>query len=202
MEERRKNAPAQAPRAVAPAVDSPEPEVVIETQRTGERTGGRTAERTGECEERVVCINRSSKVVKGGRNFSFSALIVAGDRGGHVGVGFGKSHEVADAIRKGSELARKSLCKVPMRGQTIPHAVTAKFRSTKVLIRPASPGTGIIAGGGVRSVLELCGVRDVLSKVLGSKNPVNVVKATMLAISRLRTKQEILAKRDITALTL
>lgn len=190
MEERRRHAPAQAPNAVAPAAEPPEPQAIIETQRTGE------------FEERVVHINRSSKVVKGGRNFSFSALVVAGDRTGRVGVGFGKANEVADAIRKGSDLARKSVCKVPMRGQTIPHMVTAKFRGTYVMIKPASAGTGIIAGGGVRAVMELGGVRDILSKVLGSKNPVNVVKATMLAISRLRTKEDILAKRDITALTM
>ena len=157
-------------------------------------------EAANELEERVVCINRCSKVVKGGRNFHFSALIVAGDRNGHVGVGFGKANEVADAIRKGSEQARKSLVKIPMYGSTLTHMVEADFRGGKVIIRPASEGTGIIAGGGMRAVLELGGVRDVLAKSLGSKNPVNVVKATMRGIAKLRTRDEILAKREITAL--
>ncbi len=153
-----------------------------------------------EFEERVVCINRSSKVVKGGRNFHFSALIVVGDRAGQVGVGFGKANEVAEAIRKGSELARKAVVKIPMHGATLTHAVTARFRGGKVVMRPASEGTGIIAGGGMRAVLELGGVRDVLAKSLGSKNPVNVVKATMLGISMLRTKDEILEKRGVASL--
>ena len=153
-----------------------------------------------EFEERVVCINRSSKVVKGGRNFHFSALVVVGDRNGRVGVGFGKANEVADAIRKGSELARKAVVKIPLRGSTLTHRVTARFRGARVVMRAASEGTGIIAGGGMRAVLELGGVRDVLAKSLGSKNPVNVVKATMRGISLLRTRDEILAKRDISAL--
>jgi small subunit ribosomal protein S5 len=151
----------------------------------------------GELEERVVCINRSSKVVKGGRNFSFSALVVVGDRGGRVGVGFGKANEVADAIRKGGELARKSVVTVPLHGKTIPHPVRAKFSASQVVIRPASPGTGLIAGGGMRAVLELAGVRDALAKSLGSSNPVNVVRATMTGIGMLRTKSEIDAKRGL-----
>lgn len=158
------------------------------------------AEAGNELEERVVCINRCSKVVKGGRNFAFSALVVVGDRRSRVGVGFGKANEVADAIRKGGEQARKNLVGVPMFGQTLTHAVHAEFRGSRVLMRPATRGTGVIAGGGMRAVLELGGVKDVLAKSLGSKNPVNVVKATMCGISRLRTKEQVLAKRDVSAL--
>jgi small subunit ribosomal protein S5 len=153
-----------------------------------------------EFEERVVCINRCSKVVKGGRNFHFSALVVVGDRKGRVGVGYGKANEVADAIRKGGELARRAIVTIPMHGATLTHAVIARFRGGRVIIRPASEGTGIIAGGGMRAVLELGGVKDVLAKSLGSKNPVNVVKTTMKAISLLRTKEQILAKRELAAL--
>ena len=154
----------------------------------------------GEFEERVVSINRCSKVVKGGRNFHFSALVVVGDRNGFVGVGFGKANEVSDAIRKGGELARKAVVKIPMLGHTLTHAVKARFRGGEVIMRPASAGTGIIAGGGMRAVLELGGVRDVLAKSLGSKNPVNVVKATMQGIASLRTKEEILRKRNVSSL--
>jgi len=157
-------------------------------------------EGAGEFEERVVCINRCSKVVKGGRNFHFSALVVVGDRNGQVGVGFGKANEVAEAIRKGSDLARKAIVTIPMLGQTLTHPVDARFRGGHVIMRPASEGTGIIAGGGMRAVLELGGVRDVLAKSLGSKNPVNVVKATMRGIGLLRTRQEVLNKRDIQSL--
>lgn len=153
-----------------------------------------------EVEERVVSINRCSKVVKGGRNFAFSALVVVGDRSGRVGVGFGKANEVADAIRKGSEQAHKAMVGIPMFGQTLTHAVEAEFRGSHVLMRPATRGTGVIAGGGMRAVLELGGVKDVLAKSLGSKNPVNVVKATMRGISKLRTREQILAKRDVSAL--
>ena len=155
---------------------------------------------TGELEERVVAINRSSKVVKGGRNFSFSALIVVGDQRGHVGMGFGKANEVADAIRKGGEQARKYLVTVPMHGSTVTHLIHAHFRGANVMVRPASEGTGVIAGGSMRHVLELAGVKDVLAKSLGSKNPVNVVKATFTALAKLRTRAEILAKRDRNAL--
>ncbi|NLG14611.1 MAG: 30S ribosomal protein S5 [Lentisphaerae bacterium] len=149
-----------------------------------------------EYEERVVAINRSSKVVKGGRNFSFSALVVVGDKNGKVGMGFGKANEVSDAIRKGGEHARKNIVDVPMFGTTITHFVAADFRGASVIIRPAAPGTGVIAGGGMRHVLELGGIKDVLAKSLGSKNPVNVVKATFEAIAKLRTRSEVLAKRD------
>lgn len=149
-----------------------------------------------EYEERVVAVNRSSKVVKGGRNFSFSALVVVGDKNGKVGMGFGKANEVSDAIRKGGEHARKNIVDVPMFGTTITHFVAADFRGASVIIRPAAPGTGVIAGGGMRHVLELGGIKDVLAKSLGSKNPVNVVKATFEAIAKLRTRSEVLAKRD------
>ncbi len=149
-----------------------------------------------EYEERVVAVNRSSKVVKGGRNFSFSALVVVGDKNGKVGMGFGKANEVSDAIRKGGEQARKNIVDVPMFGTTITHFVAADFRGASVIVRPAAPGTGVIAGGGMRHVLELGGIKDVLAKSLGSKNPVNVVKATFAAIAKLRTRSEVLAKRD------
>ncbi len=162
-------------------------------------TGGRQAA-GGELEERVVHINRCSKVVKGGRNFHFTALVVVGDCNGRVGLGYGKANEVPEAIRKGSEAARKSLVTVPMHGQTITHAVTAKYGAGKVLMRPAAVGTGVIAGGPMRAVLELAGVKDVLAKSLGSNNPLNVLYATMQGISMLRTKDEILAKRSIESL--
>ena len=155
---------------------------------------------SSEFEERVVAINRCSKVVKGGRNFHFTALVVVGDRNGRVGVGYGKANEVSEAIRKGGELARKSVMVVPMRGATIPHGVTAQFRGGKVVIRPASPGTGVIAGGGMRAVLELAGVRDVLAKSLGSSNPVNVVKATIRGIETLQTRESVLEKRGLKTL--
>jgi small subunit ribosomal protein S5 len=149
-----------------------------------------------EYEERVVAVNRTSKVVKGGKNFSFSALVVVGDKKGKVGMGFGKAGEVADAIRKGGEQARKNIVTVPMFGTSITHFVAADFRGASVIVRPASAGTGVIAGGGMRHVLELGGVKDVLAKSLGSKNAVNVVKATFAAIAKLRTRSEMLAKRD------
>lgn len=154
--------------------------------------------RTDGMDERVISINRCSKVVKGGRNFSFSAMVVVGDRNGHVGVGFGKANEVSDAIRKGGENARKNIVTVPRNGSTITHEIEAKFRAGKVMIKPAFKGTGIIAGGSMRAVLELAGVTDVLAKSLGSGNPVNVVKATMKAIDMLRTRNEILSKRATT----
>ena len=148
--------------------------------------------------EKVVFINRCAKVVKGGRRFSFSALIVAGDKAGRVGCGFGKANEVAEAIRKASESARKSLVKVAIRENTIPHEVIGEFGGGRVLLRPASPGTGVIAGGGVRAVIEAAGVRDVLAKSLGSSNHANVVKATLAALMQLRLREEIFKARGIT----
>ena len=148
-----------------------------------------------EFEERVVHVNRCSKVVKGGRRFSFSALVVAGDRKGRVGYALGKANEVADAIRKGSEQAKRDLVPVTMRDSTIPHEVTGKFAGAQVMLRPASEGTGVIAGGAMRAVLELAGVRDVLAKSLGSNNHVNVVKATMAAMQSLRSREAIQALR-------
>lgn len=150
-----------------------------------------------EFDETVVAVNRSAKVVKGGKNFSFGALVVVGDHNGRVGFGYGKANEVSDAIRKGGEVARRNLVTVPMNGQTLPHDIEVKFGGAKVLLRPASAGTGLIAGGAVRAVLELAGVKDVLAKSLGASNAVNVTKATFKAISMLSTRDEVYARRGI-----
>lgn len=147
--------------------------------------------------EKVVFINRSAKVVKGGRRFNFSALVVVGDKRGRVGVGLGKAGEVADAIRKGGELARAQMLSVSLKAATIPHEVFSHYCGAKVLLRPASPGTGIIAGKTVRAVLESAGVRDVLSKSLGSKNAANVVKATLGALLSLRLREDIYQGRGL-----
>jgi small subunit ribosomal protein S5 len=146
-------------------------------------------------EERVVRINRVAKVVKGGRRFSFSAVVVVGDAGGHVGVGLGKAGEVPEAIRKGVEDAKKKLIKVPLFGTTIPHEVRQEYGATTVVLRPASQGTGVVAGGSVRAVVQAAGVRDILSKTLGSTNPVNVVTATYRALRGLRSAADVSAQR-------
>jgi small subunit ribosomal protein S5 len=144
-----------------------------------------------EFNDKVVFINRCAKVVKGGRRFSFSALIVSGNAKGRVGIGFGKANEVSEAIRKATDAAHKRMVNITIAENTIPHEVTGAFGGGSVLLKPASPGTGVIAGGGVRAVLEAVGVRDVLAKSLGSKNPANVVKATLDALSALRPQEEI-----------
>ena len=143
------------------------------------RTDSFSLDETHEFEERVVEVNRVAKVVKGGRRFSFTALMVVGDRAGRVGVGYGKAREVPMAIQKGIDEAKKNFLRIPMAGSTITHAVTGEWGGAKVLLRPAAPGTGVIAGGGVRAILECAGVRDVLGKSLGSNNAINVVRATI-----------------------
>ena len=148
--------------------------------------------------DRVIHINRTSKVVKGGRRFSFSALIVVGDGSGNVGYGLGKAKEVPEAIRKGVEKAKKNMISVPIQGTTIPYDVIGKYGAGKVLLLPASEGTGVIAGGAVRAILEVAGVSDILSKCLGSNNPHNVVKATIRALQQLKSPEEILARRGLT----
>ena len=173
----------------------------------GNRFGGRGPRRPrdsdsgqggSELSEKVVFINRSSKVVKGGRRFSFSALIVVGDKKGRVGVGLGKGNEVSDAIRKGGDIAKNQMVSVSLNANTIPHEVISRYCGAHILLRPASPGTGVIAGKTVRAVLEAVGLKDVLTKSLGSKNAANVVKATLAALVQLRLREEIYRGRGLT----
>lgn len=145
--------------------------------------------------EKLVRLNRIAKVVKGGRRFSFSAVMVVGDRNGRVGYGFGKAAYVADAIRKGSERAKRNMVRVPMRAGTLPHQVNGAFKGAKVLLKPAAPGTGVIAGGPVRAVLEAAGVRDALSKSLGSQNSMNVVKAVFQGLGQIMEASDVAARR-------
>jgi len=167
--------------------------------RRPRRPGGDNGDDKGEFAEKTVFINRSSKVVKGGRRFSFSALIVVGDRQGRVGLGLGKGKEVSEAIRKGGENAKSRLLAVSLKDKTIPHEVYSHFGGAKVLLRPASPGTGLICGKTVRAIVESVGIKDVLSKSLGSKNAANVAKATLKALLQLRRRENIYKARGLEA---
>ena len=198
----------QQPQPAAAPVPAPEEKRDYRDQRgggqrgRGGRPGGRRQSDDGnkggdDLAEKVVFINRSSKVVKGGRRFKFSALVVVGDKKGKVGIALGKAAEVADAIKRGGELARNKMQAVSLKGVTIPHEVYSCYGGAKILLRPASPGTGIIAGKTVRAVLESAGVKDVLTKSLGSKNAANVVKATLNGLLSLRTREQIYTSRGL-----
>jgi small subunit ribosomal protein S5 len=173
-----------------------------EERRRGGRRDRRRSERPErdereQLDERVVHIARTAKVVKGGRRFAFRAVVVVGDKKGRVGVGIGKAREVPDAIRKAGERARKAMVSIPLLGSTIPHAVQSRFGAGEVLLKPANPGTGVIAGGGVRAVVEVCGINDVLSKSLGSSNILNVVQATYAALQELQDYRAVAQHRDV-----
>lgn len=168
----------------------------MKENRAQKQRSATSSDTPSDVEERVVFVNRCAKVVKGGRRFSFSAIVVVGNRKGMVGYGFGKANEVADAIRKGGDIARRTMFQVTLKDRTIPHEVTGQCDGGYVLLKPASPGTGVIAGGGMRAVLELSGVQDILGKSLGSSNKVNVVKATVNALEKMRSREEIAAARS------
>lgn len=161
----------------------------------GNRNSGGDDRGNSEYIEKVVSINRCAKVVKGGRRFSFSALVITGDKQGSIGIGFGKANEVSDAIKKASEASRRRFVKINLREATIPHEIIGSFGGGRVMLKPAGPGTGIIAGGGVRPVCEAAGIKDVIAKNLGSKNATNVVKATIEALLGLRTREQLMGAR-------
>ncbi len=156
------------------------------------------AEAKEELSERVISVTRVAKVVKGGKHLRFRALVAVGDGNGQVGIGIGKANEVAQAIQKANSVAKKGMISVPLAGTTVPHEIRARFGGADVLLKPASPGSGVIAGGSMRAVVEVAGVKDVLAKSLGSSNPTNVVKATMVALSRLREPHKVIAERKAT----
>lgn len=158
---------------------------------------GYTETSVGQLEDRVIKIRRCAAVIKGGRRFSFNALVVVGDRNGRVGYGYGKANEVPPAVEKATKLAQLNLHRISLKGDTIPHKVIGKYGTTKVILVPAGPGTGVKAGPGVRQVLELCGIRNILTKVHGSTNPINVVKATINGLRLLRTKEEVERLRNV-----
>ena len=185
------NRNAQGSRPPRPNRQGRRPRRSSEQSEGGDDSGG------VELAEKVVFINRSSKVVKGGRRFSFSALVVVGDKQGQVGLGMGKAGEVADAIRKAGEIARARMVRIALRENTIPHEIISRYCGAHVLLRPASPGTGVIAGKTVRAVLESVGIKDILSKSLGSKNPANVVKATLHGLQQLRRAEDIFRSRGL-----
>src|SRR5256886_12224842 len=160
------------------------------------RSPSYAGDRSSDLNERLVSLNRVAKVVKGGRKFSFSALVVVGDGNGRVGAGLGKAREVPEAIRKGVEIAKRSQINVPIVGTTIPHETRYKWGAAKILLKPAAPGTGVISGGAMRAVIELAGIKDILTKSLGTNNPINTVRATMRALQSMRTVQEVADLRD------